>query len=286
MEAQREIYQKGKTDKIFIVPLIISYHVVLEAKYLIEQHLKRTGKEKYIRARDEFYSVRKLFKFAWKFFSQPSKITLSFGKPMDIIGNFVDANGLSFDRFGNALEVKEYFMSNGEVVEDLQRETEYTKILAERITERYFKENIVLTSHLVAFAAFNILKKENPKLDLYGLLRLPPEDFVFPKKKMQDVVGQLQLELISMFNKGRIKLSEQIYFEIDEVIKDGVRNIGIYHPEKTLVFNKKDQLISQDFKLLFFYHNRLTNYGLEKAISWSKVSSKEEIEVEVMSDEL
>ncbi len=279
MEAQREIYQKGQSNKVFIVPLIISYHVVLEAKYLIEQHLKRTGKEKYIKARDEFYSVRQLFKFAWKFFSQPSKITLSFGKPMDVLGNFVDKEGVSLDRFGNPVEVKEYFMTNGQVVHDLQRESEYTKILANRVAERYLKENIVLTSHLVAFAAFNILKKENPKLDLYGILRLPPEDFVFPIGKMQDVVEQLQQELIGMHKKGRIKLSEQIYYEVGDLIENGVRNIGIYHPEKTLMFNKKGQLVSQDFKLLFFYHNRLTPYGLDKAISWSNVSDKEKMEV-------
>ncbi len=280
MEAQRGCYQKGKKNKIFIVPLIISYHVVLEANFLIEQHLKRVGKERYLRARDEFYSFRKLLKFGWNFFSQPSEITLSFGKPMDVLGNFVDEQGISHDRKGHPVDVKEYFMSNGEVVEDGQREMEYTKILADRIADRYRKENIVLTSHLVALAAFIILQKENPSLDLFGVLRLPPEDFVFPMKKMQDVIGQLQAKLISMKEKGRIKLSDQIYYSIDDLIRDGVRNLGIYHPEKTLKFNKKGQLISQNFKLLFFYHNRLIKYGLEKEIVWSKVSSNQKMEIE------
>ncbi|TAK45031.1 MAG: glycerol acyltransferase, partial [Saprospiraceae bacterium] len=106
IEAQRAIFQKGRNDKVFIVPLVLSYHVVLEAKYLIEQHLSRTGRERYIKARDEFYSFRKLMKFGWKFFSQPSEITLSFGKPMDVLGNFVNAEGQSLDRFGKAIELK------------------------------------------------------------------------------------------------------------------------------------------------------------------------------------
>lgn len=280
MEAQRALYQKEEPKKVFIVPLILSYHVVLEAKFLIEQHLKRTGKERYIKSRDEFYSLRKLLKFAWNFFSQPSRITLSFGKPMDVLGNFVDNEGISYDRFGNTIDVKEYFLSNGEVVEDLQRESEYTRILSERIVERYFKENIVLTSHLVAFAAFSILKHENPKLDLYGLLRLPPEDYVFPLEKMQDVVEQLRKKLFDMNEQGRIKLSEEIHWDIDALIRDGVRNIGIYHPEKTLKFNKDGHLISQDFNLLYFYHNRLIHYKLEKAIVWNKVSSRALVELE------
>ena len=281
IRAQRRCYQHGKKNKVFIVPLIISYHVVLEAKFLIEQHLKRIGKERYLKARDEFYSFRKLLKFGWNFFSQPSEITLSFGKPMDVLGNFVDENGVSHDRQNREVDVKEYFMSAGKVVEDNQREMEYTKILADRIVERYFKENIVLSSHLVAFAAFIILKKENPNLDLFGVLRLPPEDFVFPMDGMVDVIEQLKSELMNMSKKGRIKLSDQIYYDTERLIKNGVRNLGKYHPEKTLKFNKKNQLVSQDFKLLFFYHNRLKNYNLEKYIVWSEVSKKEKMELEI-----
>lgn len=46
VEAQRALCQEGKKEKIFIVPLVMSYHFVLEAKYLIEQHLLITGKGK------------------------------------------------------------------------------------------------------------------------------------------------------------------------------------------------------------------------------------------------
>ncbi|MCB0518959.1 MAG: 1-acyl-sn-glycerol-3-phosphate acyltransferase [Lewinellaceae bacterium] len=281
LEAQRVNFQKGTDEKVFIVPLIVSYHVVLEAKYLIEQYLRYIGKERYMKARDEFYSLRKLFKFGWKFFSQPSEITLSFGKPLDIMGNFVNEEGISTDRFGNQVEVKEYFMTEGAVTEDLQREMEYTKMLADRIVERYFKENIVLSSHVVAYAAFNILKNQNPRLDLFGVLRLPTDDYIFPMALMQNVVGSIRERLLEMNKNGKIKLSKQIFHEVDKLIEDGVRNLGVYHVEKPLVMNKKGQLVSEDFKLLYFYHNRLDNYGLEKAIIWEKVPEKEKLEMEV-----
>jgi glycerol-3-phosphate O-acyltransferase len=256
LEAQRENYQKGTDEKIFIVPLIISYHVVLEAKYLIEQHLRQIGKERYLKARDEFYSLRKLLKFGWNFFSQPSEITLSVGKPLDV--------------------------SDGMVVKDLQREMEYTKMLADRIVERYFKENIVLSSHVVAYAAFNILKNQNPRLDLFGVLRLPNDDYIFPMDLMRNIVGQLRDKLIALQKEGRIKLSKPIFNEVDKLIEDGVRNLGVYHVEKPLVFNKKGQLESEDFKLLFFYHNRLDNYGLAKSILWDKLTENQEVEVEMV----
>ncbi len=279
MEAQRAIYQQGRSEKIFIVPLILSYHVVLEAKYLIEQHLQRIGRERYIKSRDEFYSLRKLLKFGWNFFSQPSEITLSFGKPLDVLGNFVDENGNSTDRLGNPINVRDYFLTDGEVTENLQRESEYTIMLADRIVERYHKENIVLTSHVVAYAAFIILRKENPGLDLFGVLRLPPDDYIFPMDAMREVVGQLKDELIDMREKGRIKLSRQIMFDVDDLIKDGVRKLGVYHVEKPLVINQKGQLASQDFKLLYFYHNRLDNYRLDKKLNYNKVQMEEAMEV-------
>ena len=275
MEAQRAIFEKGKEEKIFIVPLVLGYHVVLEAKFLIEQHLKQTGKEQYISPRDETYSARKLFKFGWNFFSQPSEITLSFGKPMDIMGNFVDEEGKSFDRFGREVNVQDYFMTNGKVKMDLQREFEYTNLLADRIVERYHKENIVLTSHLVAFAAFHILKNDYPKLDLFGVLRQPPEDYFFSMPILENVVTQMKEQLLELEKNGKLKLSRQIRWSTDKLIQDGIANMGIYHPEKPLIFDKKERLVSQDFNLFYYYHNRMDSYDLEKKIDWKAVQNEE-----------
>ncbi|MEM9921395.1 MAG: 1-acyl-sn-glycerol-3-phosphate acyltransferase [Bacteroidota bacterium] len=266
VEAQRALCEQGKSDKIFIIPLILCYHSVLEAKHLIDQHLKRTGKEQYI---DYSYSRRKVLRFIWRLFSASSTITLSFGKPMDVLGNFVDREGNSFDRHGNVVEIKDYFVSQGRVKTDHQREGEYTRILAERIVRRYYRDNVVLSSHLVAFAAFNILQYTNQHLDLYGLLRLPAEDYIFSVDSMDKVVGQLRKRLMEMEDNGRIKLSYEIRGEVTDLIRHGVRNLGIFHPAKPLVFDKAGNLVSEDFKLLYYYHNRLDNYQLEKAIEWN-----------------
>ena len=274
MEAQRANFEKGKDEKVFIVPLVLGYHVVLEAKFLIEQYLKMTGKEQYISTRDETYSARKLLKFGWNFFSQSSEITLSFGKPMDVMGNFVDENGVSFDRFGREVNVKDYFLTDGQVKMDLQREFEYTNLLADRIVERYHKENIVLTSHLVAFAAFNILKNDFPKLDLFGVLRQPTEDYIFSMPTLENVVTQMKERLYELEKEGKLKLSRQIRWSTDKLIQDGIANMGIYHPEKPLIFDRKGHLVSEDFKLLYYYHNRMDSYGLEKGIDWKIVRNE------------
>lgn len=275
VEAQRAVFQQDKNTKVYIVPLVLGYHCVLEAEFLIEQYLRQIGKERYIKAKDDFNNPWNLIKFAWQFFAKGNEITLSFGQPMDVLGNPVDANGNSCDQYGNQIDVREYFISRNTVVEDLQRESEYTRMLAERIVERYHRDNVVLTSHLVAFTAFEILKNQNAKLDLYGILRLPADEYVFSLEQLQEAVSEVIAVLKEKSAAGEIKLSEQLLWPIEQIVKDGVSHLGTYHLNKPLRFNKKGELISDSFKVLYFYHNRLAGYDLDKIVKWKKYSIAE-----------
>ncbi|MDZ4681683.1 MAG: 1-acyl-sn-glycerol-3-phosphate acyltransferase [Saprospiraceae bacterium] len=273
IEAQRALCQKGG-GKVFVVPLILSYHFVLEADFLIEQHLRQVGKERYM-GRDASHSPWRIFQFVWKFFAEGNDVTISIGQPMDVLGNPVDADGNSFDQYGNCIDIEAYFKTKGEIREDLQRESEYTKILGDHIVERYRKDNIVLTSHLLAFAAFEMLKYQNPRLDLYGLLRLPTDDYVFSKEPLHEVISQLREALLQMEHRGEIKLSEQIHWEVEKLIEDGMAHLGNYHLTEPLYQDKKGQILSDNFKLLYFYHNRLENYGLQRKIKWKQLALQE-----------
>ncbi|MBP6826707.1 MAG: glycerol acyltransferase, partial [Saprospiraceae bacterium] len=275
VEAQRALCQAGSDKKVFIVPMVLCYNFVLEAPFLIEQHLRITGKENYIRLKDEGTSVRAWLRFVWRFFSTTSDITLSVGRPMDVLGNFVDATGRSFDRFGNELCVRDYFTSNNEVNADRQREEEYTKLLAEKIADRYHVENVVLSSQLVAYAVFEMLLHENPRLDLFGILRLPPDEYRFPFRAVEEVIEQMQERLVEWEKSGKIRLAPELHRAAADVIREGVQNLGVFHAEPPLGFNKAGDIVSSNFRVLYFYHNRLDNYGLDKGVHWKT----EEIEV-------
>jgi len=279
VEAQRAMCQQQKKGKVFIVPLVLCYNSVLEAPFLIEQHLRSTGKENYIRLKDEGKSVRGWLRFIWRFFSTTSDITLSIGKPMDVLGNMVNAEGRSFDRFGNELDVQEYFTARNEVNEDRQREEEYTKLLAERIVDRYHIENVVLSSHLIAFAVFEMLLHENPKLDLFGILRLPPDDYLFPFHAVTEVVEQMQARLFQWEEQGKIRLAPEIHRPAEDIVHDGVKNLGIFHTDKPLILTKEGHIASTNFRVLYFYHNRLQNYDLQKAVQW-KIAEIEVLKVD------
>ncbi len=268
VQAQRSISEKGAAGKVFIVPVIIGYHFVLEAPYLIDEHLRRTGKEHYHKTKDGSQSLRSSLKFAWNYFSQSSEIRLSFGKPLDVLGNFVDGEGNSYDRFNKQLDIKDYFLTDGVVAKNAQREREYTKILGERIIERFHKDNVVLCSHAIAFTVFNLLKKQNADLDIYGLLRLPSEDFEYPIKMVEDAMASLVVQLKKLEAEGNIRLSDEISWETEKLVEEGIRLLGAFHAQQPLKYNKAGNVVSESFKLVYYYHNRLDHYDLEKMVDW------------------
>jgi len=272
-EAQRAHLQKGSGEKIFVVPLVICYSFVLDAKKLIGDHLRKTGKESYYSDKDELTFWRTI-RFMWKLFSASSEIQLSFGRPMDVMGNFVDEDGTSLDQNGKPIDIADYFTSNGKITVDLQREREYTSRLADIIVERYHKENIALSSHVVAFTAFNLLKNNYPKLDLYSLLRLPPEECEIPYDVFEGAIAQMKFHLEKMAAADKIKLSSKIRGEVKTLIDNGIENLGTYHAGATLTIDKNNNFTSKDMELLYYYHNRLTGYGLEKLVNWKELISR------------
>ena len=277
VEAQRRIYQEGGEGKVFIVPLVLGYHFVLEAEFLIEQHLRNIGKEQYLQTQDASKKPFRIFKFAWRVLSQGNNITLSFGKPMDVLGNPVNADGQSYHH-GNQVKVREYFMDKAGIINaDLQREAQYTDLLGDRIVERFHKDNVVLSSHLVAFAAFKLIEYQNPTLDLYGILRLPVEDYVFPKPVLKKIITMLKERLIIMEVNNQIQLSEQIHLDINDLLKDGIKHLGNFHVNNPLRFDNKERIVSDSFKVLYYYHNRLDNYYLERFIVWEGIDRQPSI---------
>ena len=269
IEAQQTIYKEGKDEKIFVVPLMLGYHFVLEAKSLIEQHLKRTGKEQYY-SKDEFRSYFKLAKFVWQFFGKSSEIVVTFGKPFDVLGNDVDENGVSHGKNGEIIDTKDYFISNGEINTDKQRDVVYTKLLGEKIVERFYTENIVLSSHIVAFTAFNYIKYQHPDLDLYNLMRLSAKDIVFENKRFYALLEQVQQDIFKMNKLGKIEMSEAVEGSVEGLAENALSNLGIYHAQKPFLKDKKsNNFKTQDIRLLYYYHNHLLGYGIEKRINWN-----------------
>lgn len=264
IEAQRSLLRDNKSEnrKIYIVPVTINYHFVLEAPILINDYLKKTGQERYYREKDEYSNSYRIMKFLFEFFTKGSNISVSIGSPLDVLGNYVDDEGNSLDKNNQIIDIKDYFISDGEITEDDQREAEYTRVLSKRIVEEYHRINRVFASHLVAWVAFRYWKKQYPKLDFFSFLRIPEEDLDIDLETFTKEVAKIRDILVNMKEERKLKLARHMTYDIEEVIKLGLENVGLFHLNRPLLL-KNNKIITKSLATLYYYHNRMDGYGLE-----------------------
>jgi glycerol-3-phosphate O-acyltransferase len=267
IDAQRSIYQENPADtrKIFVVPVAINYHFVLEAPEMIEDYLHVKGQDRYFPEEDPYGSFQ-MIRFMFKFFTKGSSISVAIGPGLDVMGNYVNEDGESIDAQGRIVNTADYFKTNGEITVDYQREDEYTRMLSQRIVKEYHSINRVFASHLVAFVAFQMMQKKYGKLDLFSFLRLPEEDLELDYEEFRATFKRVRKALYLMKEQGKINHASHLKGDADLVIKRGLDNVGIFHLNRPLLRNKKGKIVTQQLTLLYYYHNRLVGYDLEKFI--------------------
>lgn len=268
IEAQRNLYQEtpeGEVRKIFVVPVTLNYNFVLEAPDLIEDYLQVKGQDKYFPEQDKYGSME-LIRFMFKFFTKGSNISVSIGPGLDVMGNYVDEEGNSLDPQGRIIDTRGYFISNGSITDDKQREDEYTRMLSQRIVTEYHRINRVFASHLAAFVAFEMWQKKHPKLDLFSLLRLPEEDLELEYAEFRETFKRVRKKIYELKDQNKVYHATHLKGKVDQVIKLGIENVGIFHLKRPLLKNKKGNIITKDLTVLYYYHNRLVGYDLEQYI--------------------
>jgi len=270
LEAQRQNllnFQEDTAKKIYVVPVVLNYHFVIEAASLIDQHLSYEGKEQFIAERNDFSTSYKLLKLIFKVITANPGMTISFGNPMDVVGNEVNFDGNSINNIGQAVSIKDYFTRNGVMTDDKQRDQVYTSILGDKIVKQFLTANTVLSSHLVSFVAFEMIQKEFSNLDLYQLLRVPVDEIEINFEEFKVEFNTIKEKIIDLFAEGKLRMHDRIKGDNEDIINHGLKNLGVYHPSMPLVKNTNGNIITQDMKVLYFYHNRLLGYGLEQHFS-------------------
>ena len=106
---------------------------------------------------------------------------------MDTLGNYVDEEGNSLDMDGRVIDCKDYFISDGQITVDKQRENEYSRKLGKKIVEEFHKINRVFSSHLVAFTAFQMIKsptQNSPRRWLQSVFYLKIFSSPYPSNRL------------------------------------------------------------------------------------------------------
>ncbi len=271
LEAQVEAMIEGRPkSKVFVVPMVVSYHYVLEARSLIDTYLAEAGKHQFIRARDESWQIRKVLSFFWKLFASQSSVTVRVGRALDIFGNFVDDEGHSIGPQGLTIDPARWLTSGGELRMDPQRDQEYTRELGERLADRFHKENTVLTSHLVAFSYFEMLRARYPDFDLFRFLRLSlPQRTVLWVDFLEEA-ERYRERLVVLAQQGQLYLSDELLHAPNARVwvRDGIRQLGLSHDAQVLRVSERT-IWTEDMNLLYYYRNRLTGYGLSRLAEFS-----------------
>lgn len=270
IEAQRLHLEEGRENKIFVVPISIGYHFVLEASQLVEQHLQIIGKEKYKRPRSKGMSFGSIFRFLKDLYTRSSEVYMSFGDPMDVFGNKVDRDGNSFDKFGNKVNMGDYFTFAGELSTNRQREGVYAKYLGENLVDSYRRFNVILSSNVVSFVAFHTFYKEYKSTDLFQFLNLKTSQYEVSYDLFFENAVLVIDHIKSLAKKEILLLSDESWHNEEKLIREGFEKLGIYHTSDILKKTNNGQLLCKNVRLLYFYQNRLIDYGLEDMMGWKK----------------
>lgn len=259
------LIERRPKPKIFICPLTINYHLVLEAETLIEDYLRQDGGARYIIEDDEFSDLSKIWRFVTKTMGMEYNIYMRFGEPLDPFGNPVDLAGISRDPHERPIDIERYLHVNGEVQADPARDRVYTQDCGRAVANSFRSNTVTLASNFLSFALLGALRDAYPALDIYQLLRVARGELV-PYEDLLRRAERLQSALRKLASQRRIQLSHNVEkLDPRELVDRAAEVLHMYHA-RPVVRAAANGIDVRNPNLLLFYANRLSGYGLESAV--------------------
>ncbi len=260
ISAWQEMIVAGRPDAdVYVVPLTLSFQLVLEAETLISDHLEEAGKQRFIIVDDEFARPQRVASFARRVLDLDASVVAHFGAPLDCLGNPVSADRA--ERAEQSVRRRDYVLgADGAVEADPQRDRVYTDRLADALVTAWPKGSVAMSTHLAAWAAWRCMQDGARTADPFRIVRLPVEARRVPKAQLLNRINRALAELRAGAAAGRWPYG----FDTDAagVLARAFDLFGRYHKGRALA-DHGDVAIVEDAKLCFYYHNRLAHLALE-----------------------
>lgn len=248
--------------RVFIVPCTCSYPLVLEAESLIDDHLNRTGSGRYLHPPpDESDRLERWASILSSILSLDLHVHIRFSAPLDPFGCAVDAEGRSLDPHGRVIDAVGYVREMGEVLPDEARDAEYTNELASRILSAYRRDNVVLSTGVVAFALFDRLRARHGETEIFRMLRTLPPRPTIPKEEIVSTVGRVLIDLRRRCERSDLAVASEVAADPASVTARGLRTLAAYH-RPAAIEDERSRIAVTDPRLVLYYANRLMGYGL------------------------
>jgi glycerol-3-phosphate O-acyltransferase len=256
--------KEGSKKNIYVVPCTINYELCLEARDLIEEYLIEEGSRQFI-PNDSSNRIKNILDFAKKIVKIDSKIAVCFGEPLDIFGNEVNNEGISIDKHLRPIDIEKYILVNEKPNYSFQRDRVYTSLLGAKIVKSFLKNNIIMDTNLVSYALFKVFQKKYPFSNVFKLVSTFEAECT--KELLINTISFLKTLLLKKSEKGELKLDNLV--ELDSpanLITRVMKQFSSYHGEKVL-HEQNGNYVSNDLITLYYYHNKLTSYGIEKELN-------------------
>lgn len=267
----RNVAMKRDKPNIYVVPCTLSYELVLESESLVEDYLKETGKSRYVMlTNDESWQPRRILNFINSLLGLDTHIYVTFSQALDPFGNTVDLNGISRDPRGREIDIRRYVTVDGRATPVAQRDEQYTRELGAAVADAFLRDNVLMSTQLVAYAMFKLLQEINKEASLYRLLRTGG---AYESVAVTDLTTRLRHLLgavESLVAEGRVRLDEDLQgLAPEDVLAHALRYFGTYH-SKPAIRRRGNRLFAEHMNLLYFYSNRLEGYDIEERMAHRK----------------
>ena len=272
LTAYRRNLEKNKAHaNIYIVPVNINAHLVLEAETLIDDFLAAVGKSRFIIENDEFSKPQLVLSYLKSHLRLNSRTFIHFGRPLDPFGNEVDDEGVSRDKQGRIVDIQKYLMKDGAFVEDPDRDHNYTRELGQSLIDVFHCNNRVLSANLVAFVLYEMVAHAHRHSDIYMLLRTYAYHKPIQLKQLYSHLDVVRGALEKLSEKKRIIYEKTLKVKTnEEIVNRAIEVFSSYHKRRT-IFKDGEAIRIGDLVLLYYYHNRLIGYNLEDVLRESFV---------------
>ncbi len=252
---------------IFVVPITLSFELVLEAESLIAGFLARELEEEEpagARAteRDDARVAGRIAEFIDSLIALDSRIDVVVGPALDPLGNPVDTEGTSLTENATAIDL-------AAVLEDGDFEAvarEGTRRLGETLARSYLRDNVVKTTHLLAKAVVLELRAEAADGGIEALLlargrtRLAGAAVL---TRLERVLDQLRQRC----DQGRLRLAPPLLDTMaspESLAEKATETFDSYYRSRPVLERRGESFELSDRSLLFYYQNRLEGYGIDR----------------------
>ncbi len=196
---------KGDTQRrIYVVPATINYAITLEAETLVDDFLAEEGKHRYIIEDDEFSRFGRLFDFTRRMLAMEGALVIRYGQPLQISSDNPRSMKKAIRSTCAARPVDPRQLphrpKDGKIVVDEQRDAEYTKALGDELVKSFRRLTVLMPTHLVGRAIFDLTAAARGTRDVYRLLR--ENESEVPIAGVRETVDKLRRVLVARPDLG------------------------------------------------------------------------------------